>query len=289
MCHSTITNPPLTKSKLVTATVEGILSCLTATFWGSVRALINPSHRIPPETLNRYGRVEISWSATLPLYSWLTPHSPALTVAPEHVPGGYWFLLLASAFEGLIGGKCRLPRVWRIQMTIYCLAGRSAAIAALHAYLADCSSPATRSAFVLSCLNRSLKPDDADPRIFSRFLGLVFIGVALGPSLGGIAERLSGNFAALYSTLRLACTPSMLFFNGSSSPSHSYLRRWTQHGALDGGEARAIVSAAFSASSALSRCWRPSLPPKGVSTRGRRSRRTGPLHGWRFHWRLSHC
>jgi hypothetical protein len=34
----------LMKSKLVTATVEGILSCLTATFWGSVRALINPSH-----------------------------------------------------------------------------------------------------------------------------------------------------------------------------------------------------------------------------------------------------
>ncbi len=30
-------------------------------------------------------------------------------------------------------------------------------------------------------------------RIFSRFLGLAFIGVALGPSLGGIAERLSGN------------------------------------------------------------------------------------------------
>jgi hypothetical protein len=38
-------------------------------------------------------------------------------------------------------------------MTIYCLAGRSAAIAALHAYLADCSSPATRFAFVLSRLS----------------------------------------------------------------------------------------------------------------------------------------
>ena len=38
----------LMKSKLVTATVDGILSFLTATFWGSVRALINPSHRIPP-------------------------------------------------------------------------------------------------------------------------------------------------------------------------------------------------------------------------------------------------
>jgi len=39
--------PRLTKLKLVTATVEGILSCLTATFWGSVRALINSLYRIP--------------------------------------------------------------------------------------------------------------------------------------------------------------------------------------------------------------------------------------------------
>lgn len=38
-------------------------------------------------------------------------------------------------------------------MTIYGFAGRSAAIAALHAYLADCSSPATRSAFILSRLD----------------------------------------------------------------------------------------------------------------------------------------
>lgn len=35
----------------------------------------------------------------------------ALAVAPEYVPGGYWFLLLTSALEGLTGGKCHLPRV----------------------------------------------------------------------------------------------------------------------------------------------------------------------------------
>jgi len=125
----------------ITATVEGILSCLTATFWGSFS--------------DRYGRVKL---LGLNITTLLLADAAlaALAVAPEYVPGGYWFLLFTSAFEGLIGG-------------------RSAAIAALHAYLADCSSPATRS------------------RIFSRFLGLVFIGVALGPSLGGIAEHLSGN------------------------------------------------------------------------------------------------
>jgi len=53
--------------------------------------------------------------------------------------------------------------------------GPSTASAAIHAYLADCSDPATRS------------------RIFSRFLGLVFIGVAFGPTLGGLVGHLLGN------------------------------------------------------------------------------------------------
>jgi hypothetical protein len=28
----------------------------------------------------------------------------SLAVAPERVPGGYWLLIYASAFQGLIGG-----------------------------------------------------------------------------------------------------------------------------------------------------------------------------------------
>jgi hypothetical protein len=103
----------LMKSKLVTATVEGILSCLTATFWGSVRALINPSHRIPPETFkfsDRYGRVKfLGLNITTLLLA--DAALAVLAVAPEYVPGGYWFLLFTSAFEGVIGGKCCIPRV----------------------------------------------------------------------------------------------------------------------------------------------------------------------------------
>lgn len=38
-------------------------------------------------------------------------------------------------------------------MTFYFVTGRSAATAALHAYLADCSSPAERSVVVLSRLD----------------------------------------------------------------------------------------------------------------------------------------
>ncbi|KAI0248117.1 major facilitator superfamily domain-containing protein [Lactifluus subvellereus] len=130
-------------AKLLTimATAQGLLSCLTAAFWGSFS--------------DRYGRVlflSLNTTALLLADAALV----SLAVAPEHVPGGYRLLIYASAFEGLIGG-------------------RSTAIAALHAYLADCSAPATRS------------------QIFSRFLGLIFTGMALGPSLGGLIERLSGN------------------------------------------------------------------------------------------------
>lgn len=101
------------KSKLVTATVEGILSCLTATYWGSVRGLINPPHRMSTETFkfsDRYGRVKfLGLNITTILLA--DTALAALAVVPEYVPGGYWSLLFISAFEGLIGGKCRIPRV----------------------------------------------------------------------------------------------------------------------------------------------------------------------------------
>ena len=74
---------------------------------------MDPSCRIFPETFqfsDRYGRVKflgLNITTLLLADAALT----ALAVAPEHVPGGYWFLLFTSAFEGLIGGKCPLPRI----------------------------------------------------------------------------------------------------------------------------------------------------------------------------------
>lgn len=128
---------------------------MTATFWGSVRFFINPSHGTPTKVFkvsDRYGRVKfLSLNITTLLLA--DAALAALAVAPEYVPGGYWFLLFTSALEGLIGGKCRLHRIRQIKITNHDFAGRSAAIAALHAYLADCSSPATRSAFALSSLD----------------------------------------------------------------------------------------------------------------------------------------
>jgi MFS family permease len=64
----------------------------------------------PSKFSDRYGRVKfLGLNITTLLVA--DAALAALAVAPERVPGGYWFLLFTSAFEGLIGGKCRLPRV----------------------------------------------------------------------------------------------------------------------------------------------------------------------------------
>ena len=154
------------------------------------------SHKLtctPPEIFqfsDRYGRVKfLSLNITTLLLS--EAALAALAVAPEYVPGGYWLILITSAFEGLFGGGfCSLnlstlndlivlqdvlrplqPFMLILQTAVIRLQG-------LHLYLAD---------------STWLQPRYRRSRIFSRYLGLIFIGVAFGPSLGGLAQRLSGN------------------------------------------------------------------------------------------------
>jgi MFS family permease len=59
-------------------------------------------------------------------------------------------------------------------------AGLSAATANVHAYVADCTDPARRS------------------RVFSIYLGLVYIGMAIGPAFGGLLIRQSGDLLAVF-------------------------------------------------------------------------------------------
>ncbi|KIJ16785.1 hypothetical protein PAXINDRAFT_74219 [Paxillus involutus ATCC 200175] len=77
------------------------------------------------------------------------------------LPGGYWFLLVGFIIEGLCGST-------------------SAGIAANHAYMADTADPSTRS------------------RYFSLSLGLMFTGVAIGPVVGGILIRMTGNTLSVF-------------------------------------------------------------------------------------------
>ena len=93
------------RTTIVTSTVQGILSCLTAAFWGSVRPPTPNIHYwlTGGQFSDRYGRVRYLSFNIVPVLL-ANVAMVALAVAPEKVPGGYWFLVFTSALEGLIGG-----------------------------------------------------------------------------------------------------------------------------------------------------------------------------------------
>jgi hypothetical protein len=77
------------------------------------------------------------------------------------LPGNYWFLMIGLTFEGLLGGM-------------------TATIAAVNAYMADCTVPASRS------------------RVFSLFFGLLMLGSAVGPFISALIFRMTGNNLAIF-------------------------------------------------------------------------------------------
>lgn len=93
------------RTTIVTSTVQGILSCLTAAFWGSVRPSTPNIHcwLTSGQFSDRYGRVRyLSFNIVPVLLADVA--LVALAVTPEKVPGGYWFLVFTAALEGFIGG-----------------------------------------------------------------------------------------------------------------------------------------------------------------------------------------
>lgn len=243
----------LTNYLLVTATVQGVLSCLTTTFWGSVSAPVTYLHCIhlkPLKFSDRYGRVPylgLNLTALLLADAALA----ALAVVPQYVPGGYWFIMFVSAFEGLVGGGFCL--VDSTTSDDFHFAGHSAAGAATHAYLADCSDPATRSAFVPLAHWTYYKTDTVDHAYSLDSLGCSS-SVWRSGQLWVRSLNVYSMIPTWYSTLRLACMPSMHSSCGSSFPSLSYLHRWKQ---LVGPEkTKATGPAASLASSRHLRYWR---------------------------------
>ncbi|KAH7889409.1 major facilitator superfamily domain-containing protein [Phlebopus sp. FC_14] len=130
----------------VLATTMGVLSCLVTAWWGTFS--------------DRFGRRPVLTISMIGLF--ITDITFIVTAFfVDVLPGGYWFLLVGFALEGLCGGM-------------------SAGVAANHAYMADTAEPATRS------------------RLFSLFLGFMFTGVALGPIIGGILIRVTGSTLSVF-------------------------------------------------------------------------------------------
>ncbi|TFK72774.1 MFS general substrate transporter [Pluteus cervinus] len=92
----------------------------------------------------------------------------------QRLPGGYWFLLLGPLVEGVLGGM-------------------TGAVAAIHAYMSDTTHESERS------------------RTLSLALGLLFTGIAIGPTFGAILIRATGETISIfYVTLILHFIYAML-------------------------------------------------------------------------------
>ncbi|RPD66384.1 MFS general substrate transporter [Lentinus tigrinus ALCF2SS1-6] len=92
----------------------------------------------------------------------------------EYIPGGYYFLVSGPLLEGFLGGQALIS-------------------ATIHAYIADCTPPALRSG------------------IFSLHLGLLFTGMGVGPTLGGLIIRFTGQFIIVfYISAAIHCVYALL-------------------------------------------------------------------------------
>lgn len=109
---------------------------------------------------DRSGRIRV---LSFALFGLLMTDVNFLVVFRFHnvLPGGYWFLIVGPFLDGLLGGM-------------------STVTAAIHAYVADCTGPDERS------------------HIFSLFLGLLFTGFGLGPTLGALIIHFTGSVLSVF-------------------------------------------------------------------------------------------
>ncbi|KAF9039311.1 major facilitator superfamily domain-containing protein [Panaeolus papilionaceus] len=135
-------------AKLATAitTTMGVLTCLTTGFWGSFS--------------DRHGRTRVMG---LSLTGALVADIVFISVVRFYkiLPGGSWFLLVASVVEGLLGGM-------------------AAGEASLQSYMADVTDESSRS------------------RFFSLTVGLLLVGIALGPTIGSVIIAATHNTLSVF-------------------------------------------------------------------------------------------
>lgn len=134
------------KLSAMLVTTMGILSCLTTGWWGAFS--------------DRHGRRSgLAASMTGLILTDLTFIVTANFV--DHLPGGYWFLLVAFVIEGFLGS---MPT----------------GMAAYQAYIADTSNSSSRSV------------------LYAFGLGLLSFGFAIGPLVGGFVIHLTGTTLSVF-------------------------------------------------------------------------------------------
>ncbi|KAI0362392.1 MFS general substrate transporter [Trametes cingulata] len=147
VCHADpVVSAAVAELNIIMTTVMGILSCMTTAWWGGLS--------------DRYGRTRVMSCSVVGIL--LTDVNLILVYFfHKQLPGGYFFLIVGPILEGLLGGLSSMS-------------------ANVHAYMSDCTSPASRS------------------KIFSRHLGLLFTGMAIGPTLGGLVIRFTNQFISVF-------------------------------------------------------------------------------------------
>ncbi|KAH8826995.1 MFS general substrate transporter [Flagelloscypha sp. PMI_526] len=134
------------KLQAILTTVMGLISCITTAWWGAFS--------------DRYGRTRLMGIALFGLL-FTDLNFIVVTFWFRKLPGGYWFFLLTSILEGLLGGL-------------------ASSLAAFHSYQADTTTPANRN------------------RIFSLTMGLFFIGMTAGPTLGSVVIKATGRTIVIF-------------------------------------------------------------------------------------------
>ncbi|KAH7099879.1 MFS general substrate transporter [Auriculariales sp. MPI-PUGE-AT-0066] len=130
----------------IMTTTLGILSCVTTAWWGQLS--------------DRWGRTKIMRFVIAGML-FADFNFIAVSLWTDVLPGGYYFLIMSSVVDGLLGGM-------------------STASSTMHAYISDCVEPTHRA------------------RMFSMSMGLLFSGMAVGPWLGGKLIAHTGDLLSVF-------------------------------------------------------------------------------------------
>lgn len=115
---------------------------------------------MPSQFSDRHGRTRVMGISVLGLLV-LDFNFIAIATFWRHLPGGYWLLVIGPFVEG-------------------CLGGMTTGVAATHGYMADTTNEGVRS------------------RMFSLSLGLLFTGMAIGPTLGSLLIHYTGKTISVF-------------------------------------------------------------------------------------------